>query len=183
MPIEEPPYSIEKRAPYYEVRRYEDTIVAETFVRGDLEEASRSGFKILAGYIFGKNESQTKIAMTAPVSLSGKGDKQILQFSMPRSFSMQKLPRPIDQKVNLREIPSRRIAVYRYSGSWSQELFDKKLEFFLSELKKDSVPFKGEPIFARYNSPFSLWFLRRNEIWMQLEDSKLPSNPSAIHSK
>ena len=183
MPIEEPPYSIERRAPYYEVRRYENTIVAETIVSGDLDEASRSGFKILAGYIFGKNESQTKIEMTAPVNLSGKGDKQVLQFSMPRSFSMQKLPRPIDQKVLLREIPSRTIAVYRYSGSWSRELFDKKLQFFLSELKKDGVPVMGEPIFARYNSPFSLWFLRRNEIWIQLEEPKLPSNPSSIHSQ
>jgi hypothetical protein len=183
MSIEEPPYSIERRAPYYEVRRYENTIVAETFVGGDLDEASRRGFKVLADYIFGKNESQTKIAMTAPVSLSGKGDKQVLQFSMPRSFSMQKLPRPLDQKVHLREIPSRRIAVYRYSGSWSQQLFDEKLQFFLSELNKDSVSIKGEPIFARFNSPFSLWFLRRNEIWIQIEDSKLPSNPSTIHGE
>ena len=180
MSIEEPPYSIERRAPYYEVRRYENTIVAETFVSGDLDEASRSGFKILAGYIFGKNESQTEIAMTAPVTLSGKGEKQVLQFSMPRSFSMQKLPRPNDQKVHLREIPSRRIAVYRYSGSWSQQLFDEKLQFFLSELNKDAVPLKGEPIFARFNSPFSLWFLRRNEIWIQLDDRSLPSNPSSI---
>lgn len=120
--------------------------------------------------------------MTAPVSLSGKGDKQVLQFSMPRSFLCKSCHDPLI-KVHLREIPSRRIAVYRYSGSWSQQLFDEKLQFFLSELNKDSVSIKGEPIFARFNSPFSLWFLRRNEIWIPLEDSKLPSNPSTIHSK
>jgi len=169
MSIEEPRYTVEKCLEHYEVRLYEKTLIAETQVSGDVDEASRNGFKILAAYIFGKNHSQTKIAMTAPVNLSGKGQRRILQFSMPRSFSLQKLPLPIDKEVELREIPPRRLAVYRYSGSWSEKLYNEKLKFFLSQLQKDSVSVKGEPIFARFNSPFSIWFLRRNEIWIEVD--------------
>ena len=169
MSIEEPRYTVEKCLEHYEVRLYEKTLIAETQVSGDVDEASRSGFKILAAYIFGKNHSQTKIAMTAPVSLRGKGERRVLQFSMPRSFSLQKLPLPIDKEVELREIPPRRLAVYRYSGSWSEKLYNEKLKFFLSQLQKDSVNVKGEPIFARFNSPFSIWFLRRNEIWIEVD--------------
>lgn len=169
MPIEEPRYTVEKYQKNYEIRIYEKTLIAETHVSGNIDEASKNGFKILAAYIFGKNDSQTKIAMTAPVSLSGKGKRRVLQFSMPNSFSLQKLPLPIDKEIEIREIPPRRLAVYRYSGSWSEKLYNEKLIFFLSELKKDLVAVKGEPIFARFNSPFSFWFLRRNEIWIELE--------------
>ena len=108
--------------------------------------------------------------MTAPVSLRGKGQKRVLQFSMPKSFSLQELPLPIDKEVEIRVVLPRRLAVYRYSGTWSEKLYNEKLKFFLSQLQKDSVRVRGEPIFARFNSPFSLWFLRRNEIWIEVDN-------------
>jgi hypothetical protein len=68
----------------------------------------------------------------------------------------------------LREIPAKSVAVYSYSGSWSEERFDQKLADFRAALNKDGLQTVGEPIFARFNSPFQIWFLRRNEIWLEL---------------
>ncbi len=183
MAIEEPPYTIESKSPTYEIRKYGPVIVAETQVDSDFEGAGNQAFKILAGYIFGANQSKTKIAMTVPVGQKAVSEKIamtapvtqakapsgfLVQFTMPAQYSLETLPTPNDSRVQLRTIAPRKVAVFTYTGSWSEERYQEKLGEFRAVLKKDQVESKGEPTLARFNSPFQLWFLRRNEIWIDL---------------
>jgi effector-binding domain-containing protein len=182
MAVEEPRFKVELKKEAYEVRLYEPVLVAETRVNTDFEQAGNSAFRILADYIFGNNLSKSKIAMTAPVSqsssekiamtapvnLSKDKDSYLVQFTMPEKYTLDTLPKPIDERVSIRQIPARKVAVFRYSGSWSESRYNEKLQIFTKELEKDNMKTKGEPVFARFNSPFSLWFLRRNEIWIDL---------------
>lgn len=183
MAIEEPKYTVGAKTEEYEIREYESTLVAETKVDANFEDAGNQAFKILADYIFGNNttkvkidmtapvsqaSSSQKIDMTAPVSLAKAGAGFVVQFTMPAKFNLETLPKPNDARVLIKEIPKRKVAVYSYSGSWSEERYNKNLSKFLAALDRDKVKTEGEPIFARFNSPFQLWFLRRNEIWISI---------------
>lgn len=182
MAIEEPKYTVDSKNQNYEIRTYNSTLVAETTVDAKFDEAGNRAFRILADYIFGNNTTQTKIEMTAPVSQAKsekiemtapvnltEGDKGFLvQFTMPAKFDMQNIPKPNDDRVKIREVPGRKVAVFSYSGSWSEDRYKSKLSEFKSALEKDNIKTVGAPIFARYNSPFQLWFLRRNEIWLEV---------------
>lgn len=184
MAIEEPEYKVESKAANYEIRKYGPVVVAETKIESDFENAGTQAFRILAGYIFGANKSKTKIAMTAPVNQQVASEKIemtapvtqskdasgfLVQFTMPKKYNLQTLPTPSDSRVHLRELPARKVAVYSYSGSWSESRFKEKLETFKEDLKKDKLEKIGEPVLARFNSPFQLWFLRRNEIWIEVK--------------
>jgi hypothetical protein len=185
MAIEEPSFSVESKTDQYEIRRYQPTLVAETKIESEFEEAGNRAFRILADYIFGNNKVKAKIAMTAPVTQIPISEKIsmtapvnqiktqggfLVQFTMPKKYSMSDIPIPNDSRVQLRIIPARRVAVYSYSGSWSESRYKRKLAAFLSELNNGGVKTVGDPVFARFNSPFQIWFLRRNEIWMELAD-------------
>lgn len=184
MAIEEPKYTVESKATNYEIRNYDPILVAETKIDSDFENAGNQAFRILAGYIFGANKSKTKIEMTAPVSQESASEKIemtapvtqakgtagfVVQFTMPQKYTLETLPIPDDSKVRLRQLPARKVAVYTYSGSWSESRYAEKLLSFKLELKSDKITTIGEPSLARYNSPFRLWFLRRNEIWFEVE--------------
>jgi len=185
MAIEEPMYSVISKNQSYEIRKYDSIIVAQTKVEANFEEAGNQAFRILADFIFGGNKSKTKIAMTAPVnqmpaavsekiemtapvSMSKSELGFLVQFTMPKQYTLETLPIPNDARVEIRQIPPRRVAVFTYSGSWSEERYQKKLQEFQLALKENSVNTKGSPLLARYNSPFQLWFLRRNEIWIEV---------------
>lgn len=184
MAIEEPEYKVESKGTHYEIREYGPIVVAETKVESNFEDAGNQAFRILAGYIFGANKSKTKIAMTAPVNQTAASEKIamtapvnqikdttgfLVQFTMPRKYSLETLPTPDDSRVQLRQVPARKVAVYNYSGSWSESRYQEKLANFREDLKKDGIETTGEPVLARYNSPFQLWFLRRNEIWIEIK--------------
>lgn len=181
--IEEPDYTVMSKADSYEIRKYSPYVVAETKIESDFEKAGNQAFRILAAYIFGANKSKTKIAMTAPVNQQSTPEKIdmtapvtqiknlsgfLVQFTMPKKYSLETLPTPDDPRVHLRQMQARNVAVYTYSGSWSESRYNENLETFKAELKKDKIEIKGDPILARYNSPFQLWFLRRNEIWLEV---------------
>jgi len=183
MAIEEPKYTIESTHQNYEIRKYLPVIVAEMRVDAEFVEAGNIAFQTLAGYIFGNNRNKTKlevsepvtqaaasekIAMTAPVSQIKSQGGYWIQFTMPASYSLETLPMTNDQRVHIRRIPGRRVAVLKYSGSCSEEKYNRKLEELRQSLAKDNLVTVGEPVFARFNSPFALWFLRRNEIWLEL---------------
>lgn len=183
MAVSEPKYKIESKNDHYEIRIYEPTIVAETLIDGDFDEVGNKAFGILADYIFGKNKSKQKIDMTAPASQQRESEKiemtapvsqlkdprgHLVQFTMPSHYTMETLPEPLDSRVLLKEVGPRTVAVFSYSGSWSESRYKAMLNEFQSELSKNQISTKGEPIFARYNSPFQLWFLRRNEIWLEV---------------
>jgi hypothetical protein len=187
MAIEEPKYSVVSKTKTYEIRQYEPVIVAETKIDAKFDRAGNEAFKILAGYIFGANKSKTKIEMTAPVSQVAKNKSEsekiemttpvnqiksasgfVVQFTMPKQYTLETLPLPNDSRVELRQVPSRKVAVLSYSGSWSEKRYNKKLAKLKTALENDKLKIQGEPVFARFNSPFQLWFLRRNEIWLEL---------------
>jgi hypothetical protein len=183
MAIEEPTYQVVASHPDYELRAYAPYIVAEVEVTGTQASAGNAGFRLLAAYIFGENRSRESIAMTAPVTTArsekiamtapvieraaGAG-KYVVQFTMPAGYTLASLPEPKDRRVQLREVAARRIAVRRYSGGWSVSRYQAELRALERALERDALTFRGEPLWARFNSPFSLPFLRRNEIWLEL---------------
>ena len=180
MAYESPTYRVVDRFGEIEIREYEPYLVAETTVDGGLEGAGNRGFRILAKYIFGDNQGKrkiamttpvsqeiaegTKISMTAPVTQEKAGDEYRIQFMMPAEYSRDELPEPNDPRVAIREIPARRFAAVRYSGTWSKRNYQAHLEKLLATLNAEGYEPLGEPVWARYNPPFMPWFLRRNEI-------------------
>ena len=179
MATEEAPYTVIKTDDIFELREYAPQVLAEIIVEGDLEDAGNKAFRPLFRYISGDNKSRGKIAMTAPVSQEQTGEKismtapvsqqrvqgkWAVSFMMPASYTMETLPTPDDPNIKLRQVPARRVAVVRYSGFWSEEkylFYKEKLETWIRE---NRFTVEGEPVWARYNPPFTLWFMRRNEI-------------------
>jgi len=181
--IEEPKYTVERRYDGFEVREYAPYLVAEVVVAGPAEEAGNQGFRILAGYIFGKNKGERKIAMTAPVTQAPEPAKiemtapviqapasggYVVQFTMPGEYTLETLPEPLDPRVKLKEVPGGRFAVIRYSGTWSQRNYQEHLEKLERGLEAAGLSTTGSPIYSRYNAPYVPWFMRRNEIWLKL---------------
>ena len=182
--IDEPTYSVVQKAEQFEVRQYAPYLVAEVVVPGPASEAGKQGFSLLGGYIFGKNKgerklemsapvtqqaaSPIKLEMTAPVTQAATPGGFLVQFVMPKGYTLATLPEPLDTSVKLREVPGGRVAVIRFSGSWSQSTYEEQLQKLRSALAAAGVATQGEPVSSRYNSPFSLPFLRRNEIWLNL---------------
>jgi hypothetical protein len=179
MATEEAPYSVVKESGEFQVRDYEAYILAETMVDGTLEEAGNKAFRRLFAYISGANHSRRSIAMTAPVSQEPSGEKIAMtapvsqqpvagkwavSFMMPARSTIETLPVPDDSSITLRQVPAHRVAAVRYSGLWSEQRFlrhKQKLENWMGDNNLKRI---GEPVWARYNPPFTPWFLRRNEI-------------------
>ena len=135
---------------------------------GPADEAGNAGFRILAGYIFGGNQGARQLAMTAPVTQAADASGMRVQFVLPRGVTLETAPEPLDPRVQLREVPASQWAALRYSGTWSQANYDEHLALLKTTLAKEGVATQGEPVLARYNAPFTPWFLRRNEIWLAL---------------
>lgn len=184
--IEEPQYTVVNRLETIEIRDYGPFTVAEVVVDGDSGGAGNRAFPILAGYIFGKNKGERQLAMTAPVTQAAVPVKLemtapvtqtpaaggfLVQFVLPRGLTVASAPEPLDARIRLREEPSRRVAVIQYSGLWSETNYGEHLAKLQSALKSADLRWAGEPVFSRYNGPATPWFLRRNEIWLQLANS------------
>jgi hypothetical protein len=165
------------------VRQYAPYTVAEVVVAGSANEAGNKAFRILAGYIFGKNNGGKKLAMTAPVTQTAAPVKlamtapvtqsvapggYLVQFILPRGMTPATAPVPIDPQIVLRQVQPMRVAVIRYSGFWSDANYGRHLATLEETLKRAGLQWTGEPVLSRYNPPFTPWFMRRNEIWLQL---------------
>ncbi|MBT8067007.1 MAG: heme-binding protein [Gammaproteobacteria bacterium] len=173
MAIEEPEYEVLSETDIYEIRRYAPYIVAEVDVDGDVDSAGNKAFRILAGYIFGDNDDDTRMKMTAPVASQPAGDnanRHTYAFVMERKYTLESLPRPNDPRIRLSEIEPRTMAAVRYSGRWTEKNYRQHLAELRQALAADGVATRGEPLLARYNSPFTPWFLRRNEVLLELDD-------------
>jgi DNA gyrase inhibitor GyrI len=181
--IEEPEFDVLRADGDIELRAYGPTIVAETTVTGDFEEASNQAFRALFKYIDGNNQAREeiamtapvaqerseKIAMTAPVSQRAEGERWVVSFMMPAEYTMETLPEPLDSRVTLREQPPYRAAVIRYSGFWSEKNYLEHLEELQAWVGQAGLTVRGEPVWARYNAPFTPWFMRRNEILLRVD--------------
>ncbi len=182
---EEPAFKIVRQFDGVEVREYAAYTVAEVVVAGPTDDAGSQAFPILAGYIFGKNKGDRKIAMTAPVTQAAVPVKLemtapvtqtaapggfLVQFVLPKDVTLASAPEPLDARVKLREVPPSRVAVIRYSGFWSESNYNKHLSKLQTALRVADLAWSGEPVYSRYNPPFTPWFMRRNEIWLHLAD-------------
>lgn len=182
--IQEPAYRVVRTLGDIEIRQYDPYVVAEVIVPGPTSEAGNQGFRILAAYIFGKNQGErrlamtapvtqrpapAKLAMTAPVTQRAAAGGSLVQFVLPREITLATAPVPLDERIAVREVPASRVAVIRYSGFWSDSNYQEHLAKLQDALTRAHLKWTGEPVYSRYNSPFSLWFLRRNEIWLTLE--------------
>lgn len=178
----EPAYHVERHTEQFDVRVYAPYLVAEVIVPGPAEDASRAAFQLLAGYIFGRNRGAAKLAMTAPVTqapvslpmttpvtqAAAEGGYRV-QFVMPPGYTLATLPVPNDPRVTLSEMPAQRVAVLRYSGRWTEENYAQHLGELRDALRVAGITAHGAPVLARYNAPYVLPFLRRNEIWLTIE--------------
>jgi hypothetical protein len=190
MAIEEPKYTVIEKNDTYEIRKYAPYLVAQTEVTGTFEEMGGKAFRILVKYISGENLQRSKIKMTAPViqeSVENNGVKiqmtapviqeidqsnpqsAIFSFVMPQKFTLDTLPLPLDKRINLQEIPAKTVAVLEYSGSWGEEKYTENETILLQALDDADIKIIGKPNLARYNSPFALWFMRRNEIMVEIQ--------------
>jgi len=181
--VEEPKFRVALAEGDLEIRQYPPVIVAETVVEGDWRAAGNAGFRRLADYIFGGNDGGRKIAMTAPVSQHSRGQtiamtapvaqerrgaNWVVAFTMPSEYSLDRLPVPDDPAIRLRPVGERRVGAIRFSGSWDPQRFDAKAAELRRWLESKGETTIGEPVAARYDPPWTPWFLRRNEILFEL---------------
>lgn len=186
MATESPKYEVLKKYDGFEVRQYAGYVVAETEVEASRGEAGNQAFGRLGGYIFGGNTAKKEIAMTAPVTQSQRiamtspvtqvasGSKWVVQFSMPSSWTMQTLPVPNDARVTLREVAPKTMAVLRYSGTWSEANYVEHLEKLKKQVTAAGLTTVGEPVWARYDPPYTPWFMRTNEVQLELAPTPAP---------
>ena len=165
---EEAPYEVVKDEGAIEVRRYSPIIMATTRVDGDYDESSREGFGRLAAYIFGDNRTSEDIAMTAPVLQERVGSEWWMAFVMPSSYTMDSLPAPLDPTIKTTEIPSRTVAVIRYSGILSQTAIDLHAFQLQAWIEANGYQALSAPRSAGYDPPWTLPFLRRNEVHVDI---------------
>ena len=183
---EEPSYQVVRQLDGAEVRLYAPYVVAEVTVAGPAEDAGSAAFPILAGYIFGNNKGERKLEMTAPVTQAAAPVKLemtapvtqsateggfVVQFVLPSDVTLDTAPEPMDPPVRLRQVPAHRVAVIRYSGFWSQANYEEHLVKLQSILQSADIEWVGEPMLSRYDPPYKPWFLRRNEIWLALNNA------------
>ena len=163
---EQQPYDVLEVYADFELRRYPDHLVAETEVGGPFELAGNLAFPRLARYIGGHNRSSRKVAMTAPVvqEQDPHSRRYVVGFVMPADVSAEDLPDPVDSKVHTRQVPTETAAALRFSGRWSRSSFEKRAEQLLAALDSAGLEVVGDPRYARFDPPWTPWFLRRNEV-------------------
>lgn len=183
--LEEPSYTVLEKRNGYEIRRYDPFIVAETNVSGDYSTALREGFRIIADYIFGNNTTKTSISMTTPV-LENKSESiamtvpvvntleseqmRTISFVLPSTYTLETLPTPNNPKVTLTEVPSKTVAVLRFSWYATESRVASKQALLEERIAADGLTIDGYVQVAQYNPPFSMPLTRRNEIIIPIKD-------------
>ena len=180
--------SILEKTPPFELRSYAPMILAEVKVEGNLDEASSQGFRLIAAYIFGQNQVSEKIAMTSPVAVEGRAPQSAkiamtspvtiesnagqwtISFVMPAEYTMESLPKPLNSKVQLRQIPAVKRAVISFTGFYNENKIAERTLELEEWMKSKNLQGTGAPKFARYNPPWTLPCMRRNEIMIDIRD-------------
>ena len=166
--IEKYPYVVKKKYKRFEIRNYETTLFTSVKLSTKgYKNSSSKGFSILAGYIFGNNERNEKIAMTSPVSMSLE-DSMTMMFMVPKKFNKGLLPKPNQSGIEFKEEPAKTVAAIRFSG-WAN---DTKIEKYKQELKAaldaEGIKYSNRFYFFGYNAPYEL-FNRKNEVVVELQ--------------
>jgi len=188
MAIEEPEFTLLEKDQAFELRSYAPKIIAEVVVDGDMREASSKGFRLIADFIFGNNTVQSgkseKISMTAPVSVEPRAENISMTvpvgvqqenndwkvyFVMPSQYTLETLPKPNNPLVSIKQLPSQKLAVVRFSGLVDEDKMSKKVAELKQWVDNKKLKVLGKPELARYNPPWTLPFLRRNEVMVEVE--------------
>lgn len=202
MAVEEPKFEVLLQDTKFEIRRYAPVIIAEVFVEGDMDNASGKGFRMIADFIFGNNKvpmsetsgkiamtapvtmepqlQSSQIAMTAPVSVQPASDGASLvgakrwrvQFVMPSQYTLASLPKPNNGAVSLREVPTKTVAVAKYSGFNTESRIRDETQELVDWLHAQKRVANGPAQLARYDPPWTLPFWRRNEIHLELKPAE-----------
>ncbi|NDP60939.1 MAG: heme-binding protein [Oxalobacteraceae bacterium] len=184
MATEEPAHTVSIKEESFEVRDYPALIAAEVTVSGTRSDAVSSGFKLLAGYIFGGNGRQQRIAMTAPVlqenstgvaipmtapvTQTAQGNQWTIRFMMPAAYTLESLPAPDNPQVRLRMLPASRVAVVTFSGLAGEDSIVQKTADLDAFVARRQLSATGPATLARYDPPWTPWFMRRNELMLPL---------------
>ncbi|KRF34694.1 SOUL family heme-binding protein [Nocardioides sp. Soil805] len=163
---EEQPYDVVGEYPGFELRWYPEHVVAETRVTGSFQGAGNASFRRLVGYIGGRNTQSRKVAMTAPVLQEAEPEvgHYVVSFVMPDSFELDAAPAPTDGEVRLRAVPDQTAAALKFSGRWSQARYDEHAQRLLAAVEGAGLDLDGPLRFARFDPPWTPWFLRHNEV-------------------
>lgn len=162
--VETQPYQQLHKEGRFEVRAYPEAMIARVQVpSAEYESAGRSGFRQLAGYIFGDNENQAKIAMTAPVHMQMGDSSSSMAFVMPSKWKADSLPRPSNQRVKIDTLPADTVAIWRFGGYANDQRLKKYTEKLRKKLEEEGIEPIGEFRFLGYNAPYQ-FIGRRNEI-------------------
>lgn len=189
MADEEPNFEVIDRNENFEVRRYQPFVIAEVKIEDKFKNAGNRAFNTLFQYISGANRGAAKLEMTVPVIQSPvegekmemtapvlqrsgtEADAYLVSFVLPLRYDAATAPQPTDPAVQIREVPARVMAVSRYSGFWSESRYLKHETELLAAIESAGYKPVGSPEWARYNSPFTPWFLRRNEVMVEVRKS------------
>jgi hypothetical protein len=184
--VEKPDYKVLQSEHNIEIRLYEPMIIAEVDVEGKREDAVRDGFRLIADYIFGNNKVQRdismtapvqqqesqKIAMTAPVQQQSTGRSWQISFVMPSKYSIESLPQPNNDRVQLKKILSKKFIVIKFSGTNSNKNLAEHEKKLMSYLEDKKFKIIGSPKYAFYSPPWTLPFMRRNEVMLEINKQK-----------
>lgn len=194
MAVEEPKFEIVEKIGDIEIRRIDAYWCVEMEVTAEESEAGNQAFRPLLKYISGGNKGSEKIAMTAPVNQQAAGEKiamtapvnqqnlgagkYAVSFVLPAEFNNRKPPEPLDERLKLRQVNARYIAVIRYRGTWSPaNMAEKRDALFAALAAQTKWAAQGTPVWSRYDPPFMPWFLRRNEVQVEVQEAaKLKMN-------
>jgi hypothetical protein len=188
MATEEPKFTLLEKDQSFELRLYEPKILAEVLVSGTMREASSKGFKLIADFIFGNNIATSgksekismtapvliephaeKISMTAPVNVEQSGAGWKVNFVMPSQYTLETLPKPNNPVVKIKPILAKKFAVIQFSGLVDEEKMAKKVNDLEQWISTKQLKVPGNAELARYNPPWTLPFLRRNEVLIAVE--------------
>ena len=182
MAIESPKYRTLHKDRKFEIREYEEYIVAEAEIDGEFGSALQKGFRVLADYVFGGNKSKVRIDMTVPVTeqpVSGEkvdmtvpvtsspieeGKKYRIAFTMPSKYTLESLPEPDNKTISFRKLDNHRVAALRFSGSLNSRLAARKAKELETWINENKYSKKGGFVFAQYNPPWIPGIFRRNEV-------------------
>ena len=171
--VEQAKYEVLREINKVEIRRYPSLVIARVDGYGD------GGFNILFNFITGNNQQKSKIAMTAPVvseqiamTAPVLSESDSIAFVMPEGLTLETTPEPLDENVKIVEVPKRVVAALKFSGRWSNSIFKKKSKEMLEDLTKAGIKTVGQVFTMRYNGPFTPWFMRRNEVAIEIEKTR-----------
>jgi len=190
--VEQAKYEVVKSQGAIEIRDYTPMIVAEAEVSGERKKAINQGFRIIADYIFGNNSPKQKVAMTTPViqqatekismttpvTQEGAGNSWKVRFMMPANYTIDTLPKPNNDAVKLENVPSKRFAVIRFSGIASEDNLKKYTDELNAFIKDKNLNAISQATYAFFNPPWTLPFLRRNEVMVEIIREEIRSRPA-----